>query len=98
MYKALDKHLPLALHVLRAIAHPLRFRIVCMAAEKQPLPVQNIYDELKITPAIASQHLRILKNAGILHGYRKHRHVYYAINRQFMLRFCDSLAKYFSSP
>lgn len=51
---------------LRAIAHPIRIAIIDLLHANGKMNVTDIYKKLKIAQAIASHHLRILKNKKVL--------------------------------
>ncbi len=51
---------------LRAIAHPIRIAIIDLLYNNGHLTVTDIYKQLKIEQAIASHHLRILKNKNVV--------------------------------
>ena len=51
---------------LRAIAHPIRIAIIDLLFSSGRLTVTKIYKQLKIEQAIASHHLRILKNKNVV--------------------------------
>ncbi|MEM7272430.1 MAG: metalloregulator ArsR/SmtB family transcription factor [Actinomycetota bacterium] len=51
--------------LLRALAHPVRLRIVRLAGDRE-WPVGALADRLGIDQPIASQHLRILRDAGAM--------------------------------
>ena len=51
---------------LRAIAHPIRIAIIDLLFNNEQLTVTDIYKQLKIEQAIASHHLRILKNKNVV--------------------------------
>ncbi len=51
---------------LRAIAHPLRLAIIEMLYEQKELTVTEIYESLDIEQAVASHHLRIMKDRNIV--------------------------------
>jgi ArsR family transcriptional regulator len=54
-----------ATETLRAIAHPIRIAIVDMLYKKKQMSVTEIFEQLGIEQAIASHHLRILKNQNV---------------------------------
>jgi ArsR family transcriptional regulator len=54
--------------MLRAIAHPARFRIVRVLAERQACVCGDIVDELPLAQSTVSEHLKVLKDAGIVRG------------------------------
>lgn len=51
---------------LRAIAHPFRLAIIELLFHNKKLSVTEIYQQLNIEQAIASHHLRILKNKKVV--------------------------------
>lgn len=51
---------------LRAIAHPLRLRIIELLFENKQLSVTEIHEALNVEQAVASHHLRILKNKKVV--------------------------------
>lgn len=55
-----------ATETLRAIAHPIRIAIIDILAKQGEMSVTEIYGQLKIEQAIASHHLRILKNKNVV--------------------------------
>ena len=68
-----------ASEMLKAIAHPLRLAIVDMLDNKQSLSVTEIYESLEIEQAVASHHLSILKNKGVLLSKRDGKNCYYEL-------------------
>ena len=54
--------------MLRAIAHPARFRIVKLLAARQACVCGDIVDELPLAQSTVSEHLKVLKDAGIVRG------------------------------
>jgi len=66
--------------LMRALAHPLRLKILEFLDQHQNIQVNHIYNSLKIEQSIASQHLRILKNAGVLAADKDGKYMHYAID------------------
>ncbi|GAB4495591.1 MAG: hypothetical protein OHK0019_25070 [Saprospiraceae bacterium] len=66
--------------IFRALAHPLRLRICAIIDEKNQACVQEIYDTLQIEQSVASQHLRILRQANLVHTRRSGKFVYYLLD------------------
>jgi DNA-binding transcriptional ArsR family regulator len=56
--------------VLRALAEPQRRRILTLVRDHER-PAGEIADHFDITPQAVSQHLRVLKDAGLLHERRE---------------------------
>lgn len=79
----IDPHaLRLSADTLRALANPLRLRIIAMLLEQPSICVQNIYSELGVEQSIASQHLRILRQARLVYTTRKGKFVYYLLDEE----------------
>lgn len=73
-----DDEIMQAAEAMKAIAHPLRLKILCVLAENE-LSVQEIVKLVGTTQSNISQHLAILRDKAIL-GYRKDANrVYYRI-------------------
>jgi ArsR family transcriptional regulator len=54
--------------MLRAIAHPARFRIVKLLAARQTCVTGDLVDELPLAQSTVSEHLKVLKDGGIVRG------------------------------
>ena len=72
--------------LMRALAHPLRLKILEYIDQKGETNVNKIYNTLKIEQSITSQHLKILRLAGIVDGRRDGKKVYYTINYDIIHR------------
>ena len=59
-----------ASEMLKAIAHPMRIAIVDILSDDKTLTVTEIHETLNIEQAVASHHLSILKNKGVLISVR----------------------------
>jgi ArsR family transcriptional regulator len=68
-----------ATETLRAIAHPHRLLIIDMLHDNQSMNVTEIYEKLGIEQAVASHHLRILKDKGIVNVRRDGKNSNYAL-------------------
>ena len=64
--------------LLRALAAPVRIAMVLQLRES-PRCVHDLVDALGVTQPLISQHLRVLKAAGVVHGDRHGREVVYAL-------------------
>ncbi len=64
--------------ILRALAAPLRIAIVLQLHESQRC-VHELVDALGVPQPLVSQHLRILKSAGVVAGERSGREVLYRL-------------------
>lgn len=66
--------------IFRAVGHPLRKRMLQLLAEKQQAKVTEIYVSLKIEQSVASQHLKILREANIVETQRRGKVILYKVN------------------
>jgi ArsR family transcriptional regulator len=64
--------------LLRALAAPVRIAIVLQLLESSRC-VHDLVDALEVTQPLISQHLRILKAAGVVRGDRHGREVVYSL-------------------
>jgi ArsR family transcriptional regulator len=62
---AVDEEL---LVTLRAIANPVRYRILQILAERGECQCGPLGDALPIAPSTLSQHLKVLREAGLIQG------------------------------
>jgi len=65
--------------MLKAIAHPMRIAIVGLLDENKKLNVTEIYETLEIEQAVASHHLSILKNKGVVLSERAGKNCIYSL-------------------
>ncbi len=72
-------------NIFRALAHPLRMRMVGVIWSKEAICVNEIFETLGIEQSLASQHLRILRQANLVTTHREGKFVYYAMDRTKML-------------
>ncbi|MEM6396100.1 MAG: metalloregulator ArsR/SmtB family transcription factor [Bacteroidota bacterium] len=73
-----------AVLVLRAINHDLRQQIIALLEEHEHLTVTEIYIKLRLEQSVASQHLAILRKAGIVRPDRQGKFIYYSLARDRM--------------
>lgn len=63
----------------KAIAHPTRVRILRMLARKEARTCSHIVDELPLAQSTVSEHLRILRSAGLVQANEQGPRVGYCI-------------------
>ena len=63
----------------KAIAHPVRVRILRMLAKKEARMCSHIVDELPLAQSTVSEHLRILRTAGLVRANENGPRVSYCI-------------------
>ncbi|MEO1713373.1 MAG: metalloregulator ArsR/SmtB family transcription factor [Bacteroidota bacterium] len=69
-----------AAEILRALAHPLRMKILEFIDQNGTINVNKIYNTLNLEQSITSQHLRILRMAGLVITQREGKFIHYSIN------------------
>lgn len=82
-----------AAEMLKAIAHPLRINIVSMLDSNKKLNVTEIYKTLEVEQAVASHHLAILKNKGVLNAERSGKNCYYSLKHQRLSQIIECIDK-----
>ncbi|MBK8700366.1 MAG: helix-turn-helix transcriptional regulator [Saprospiraceae bacterium] len=70
-----------AVLVLRAVNHKLRQRVIDLLEDGETLTVTDIYIKLRLEQSVASQHLAILRRAGVVTTERQGKFIYYSINK-----------------
>ncbi len=75
-----NDRLQVSVEILRALAHPLRMQILEFIDQNEEINVNKIYNTLKLEQSITSQHLRILRLAGIVETSRNGKFIYYKID------------------
>ncbi|MFT6150395.1 MAG: ArsR family transcriptional regulator [Saprospiraceae bacterium] len=75
-----NDNLHVSSEILRAIAHPLRMRILEFIDNNSDINVNKIYNTLKLEQSITSQHLRILRDAGLVNTTRDGKYIHYTVN------------------
>lgn len=70
-----------AVLVLRAINHKLRQRIIDLLEENEKMTVTDIYIKLRLEQSVASQHLAILRKAGVVSTERQGKFIFYGLDK-----------------
>ena len=66
--------------VLRALNHKLRQQILSLIETEKKITVTEIYVRMRLEQSVASQHLAILRRAGIVSTQREGKFIYYTVN------------------
>ena len=72
--------------LMRALAHPLRLKILEFIDQNGNIHVQQIYNSLKLEQSITSQHLRIMREAGVLNAKKEGKFSFYSIDYETVER------------
>ena len=73
------EHVRAASELLTALASPLRLTIVALLDEHGSRCVHELVSALGVPQPLVSQHLRVLRGAGLVAGERHHREVHYRL-------------------
>ncbi|EKE03054.1 MAG: hypothetical protein ACD_20C00279G0003 [uncultured bacterium] len=77
--------------IFKALAHPTRLQIVAGLLKKDECNVSKMTESLKIPQPTISQHISILKNCGIIEGYRKGNQICYRITNEQVRAIINSI-------
>lgn len=82
---------------MRALAHPLRLQMLLGLCE-QECHVNKIWRRLRISQPLASQHLRLLRRAGLVSSQRRGKKICYAVADQQVRSMLESLCAWVARP
>lgn len=68
--------------VFRALNHALRQEMIRIIQKKDKISVTEIFVEMRLEQSVASQHLAILRRAGIVKPKRDGKFMYYTLNHE----------------
>lgn len=89
---SLKKHEKQA-HIFKALGHPIRLWIVKQLSDTCEHCVCEFVEANEVDFSTISQHLRILKNCGIITSNKKGKEVYYQLNCKCVKTFIDCIDK-----
>lgn len=81
----------------KALAHPARIQIIRFLMEKNSCIGGDIVGEVGLAQSTVSEHLRILKSAGIIVGEIERPRVCYSINSDRLMPFANFLNTVFET-
>jgi len=88
---AKEADLQLASRSLKAMAHPLRLKILCILGSIEEASVQDLVEMVGTSQSNISQHLSILRDKEILGARKVANKVYYRISDDQILRLIESM-------
>ena len=88
--------------LFRILSDPTRLRLVKLLSESpRSLCVGALTARLEVTQSAVSQHLRVLRQAGLVHGERRGNRVHYTLEvskiKEVMVLFKDTLGDHLPS-
>jgi DNA-binding transcriptional ArsR family regulator len=84
--------------VLRAVNHPLRQKMLKSIHQKQSVNVSELYKVLRLEQSVASQHLAILRKAGLVAAERDGRIIHYSVNYKRIKELSELVAEMLMQP
>jgi DNA-binding transcriptional ArsR family regulator len=95
-FSLIDKqeHIETAARALKAIAHPLRLKILCVVGD-QEVCVQDIVEHVGTSQSNISQHLAILREKGVLLTRKDANRVFYRVGDQRTLQLVGMMREVF---
>ena len=78
--------------VAKALGHPARIRIVRLLIERQSCIGCDVVDEVGLAQSTVSEHLRILKDAGVITGEIERPRVCYSLNPDSLIPLANLLS------
>jgi ArsR family transcriptional regulator len=91
-----DEDIELAANAIKAIAHPLRLKILCVLGD-QEVSVQEIVEQVGTSQSNISQHLSKLRDKGVLTTRKDANRVYYRIGDLRTLKLVGMMRDVFCS-
>lgn len=82
---------------MKAMAHPLRLKILCILGASIEVSVQDIVGQVGTSQSNISQHLSILRDKGILNARKDANKVFYRIKDPRIVKLIGSLREAFCS-
>lgn len=82
----------------KALAHPARVAILELLLKKQACICGDIVDEIPLSQSTVSQHLKELKEAGLIKGEIEGKTVCYCINEEEWAQAKNYMTSFFFSP
>ena len=82
---------------LKALAHPARLAIVQLLAERDECICGEIVDDLPLAQSTVSQHLKALKEAGLVQGTIDGRSTCYCLDPDALAALEDELEAFFDA-
>ncbi|MFZ4375899.1 MAG: ArsR/SmtB family transcription factor [Saprospiraceae bacterium] len=82
---------------MRALAHPLRIKILSFIDQNDEINVNKIYNTLDLEQSITSQHLSVLRNADVVQTNREGKFVQYSIDYRKVDRAVQAIKSFLQS-
>jgi DNA-binding transcriptional ArsR family regulator len=94
---AMDAHATAAAALLKTLANAHRLRLLCQLLGRE-LAVGQLQEELPLSQSALSQHLAVLREAGLVRTRREAQQVFYAVNAGPALAILQVLHDHYCAP
>jgi ArsR family transcriptional regulator, arsenate/arsenite/antimonite-responsive transcriptional repressor len=84
--------------VFKSLGDPARLEIISLLSESRKLCVNVIAEKMGMSQPAISQHLKILKNSGILDSQKIGLHVHYSISKDKVKEYQNYFNNLFKEP
>lgn len=81
--------------IFKALSDPTRLKLIKMLTENEFLCVNALTQRLHVTQSAVSQHLRTLRQVGLVIGDRRGYHIHYSLNRDLLKKYKTKLLETF---
>ncbi len=82
--------------IFKALGHPARLKILNIISQSNSCITGDISDKLPLSRTTVNQHLKELKNLGILDWHSEGVKTFYCLNPQKSLQFQNIIQEYFN--
>ena len=83
--------------IAKVFAHPARVAILSYISQQPSCICGDLVDEIGLAQATISQHLKVIKDAGLLEGTIEGKAICYCLNTEVFEQFKTLLNQYFST-
>ena len=77
--------------IFKALSDPTRLRLIKLLSDGQSLCVNALTHKAGVTQSAVSQHLRILRQVGLVSGERRGTYIHYSLNQDLLKRYREKL-------
>ena len=79
--------------IFKALSDPTRLRLIKLLSEKKNLCVNALTNRLDVSQSAVSQHLRILRQVGLVKPDRRGFYIHYSLNQDLLRQYKDNILK-----
>lgn len=97
LLSANDEDIAKAALSIKAMAHPLRLKILCVLGPSE-VSVQDIVEHVGTSQSNISQHLAILRDKGILASRKDANRVFYRVSDERTLKLIEMMREVYCNP